>query len=716
MSLWRRQKIAKTPLFLQMESVECGAASLGMILGYYGAYYSLETLRGLCSISRDGVKASAILRVAQQLGLEGQGLKKERIDDLKTLTFPLIVFWNFNHFLVVEGLDDQFVWINDPAQGRYKLTHAAFSASFTGVVLTFSPGPQFQKTGEPFSIRSALKPWLKDQKWPLLFLFFTGLLLIVPGLLIPILSKLFVDHFMIERQLGWFAGLLWAMGISIMAQGALLALLRLNTLRLEMALAVSHTSQFVWKLLNLPMSFFYQRSGGEIASRLILPGRISESIANQVVGLAVQAFSASFYLVIMALYDWRLTLLVLGIVALNVGIMATFLDHQKQAIFVLGRENGKVTEAALNGIRAIETLKATGRESEFFRRITSHQIVMSNARQKLSAAQEKISLLPGLSLGICQLLLFGIGGWRAMSGELSLGSLVAFQALTIGFLKPISDLVFSTNALQQLEADLSRIRDVYLYPSAAAAPLSKETIAPFKGEIRIENLTFGYSRSDAPLIDNLTLTIPAGAHVAFIGESGSGKSTLAKLLCGLYTPWAGQIWIDGVSLETISPEIRAELMGMVDQEIVLFEGSIRDNLKLWDDTIEDEALVIGAKDAEIHDMVSTRPHGYDAPVEEGGRNMSGGERQRLELARVLIRNPKILILDEATSALDPLVELQVDRNIKQRHVTTVHIAHRLSTIRDSHLIVLLDKGKIIAQGTHDALLSDPAYARLVNSQ
>lgn len=596
MPIWNRPKIAKTPLFLQMESVECGAASLGMILGFYGAYYSLETLRAACSISRDGVKASTIVNVARQFGLTANGFKKETIDDLKSLTFPFIVFWNFNHFLVVEGLDSKWVWLNDPAQGRYKVSHPVFNASFTGVVLAMEPGEAFKKTGEPFRIHRALIPWLRDQKAPLLYLVLAGLMVIVPGLLIPVLSKLFVDHFMIERQVGCLSGLLWAMGISVAAQGALLALMKIATIRLEMAMAVQNTSQFVWKLLNLPISFFNQRSGGEIASRLVLPGRISEAIANQVVSLAVQLFSASFYLIAMTIYDWRLTGLVITIVLVNGGVLLKFLESQKQAIFILGRESGKVTEAGLNGIRAIETLKATGRESEFFRRISSHQSIMNNARQRLSTAQEKISLLPGLSIGVTQLLIVAFGGWRAMNGELSLGSLVAFQALAIGFLKPVSDLIFSSNALQQLEADLSRIRDIYLYPDTpSTARKADADITTAKGEIKIQNLTFGFSHSDPPLIDNLSLTIPAGRHTAFIGESGSGKSTLAKLLCGLYTPWSGQILIDDTPIESLSPQYRAELIGMVDQEIVLFEGSIRENLRMWDSTIDDEALVKGQK-------------------------------------------------------------------------------------------------------------------------
>ncbi len=711
--------VHKTPLFFQMEGVECGAASLGMILGYFGAHHTLRELRDVCYVSRDGVKASTILKAAESFGLVGDAHK---VDSLEVFfgedRFPCIIFWKFFHFLVVEGFKNNYVYVNDPAIGRYRMTREEFDLGFTGIVLTFRPSAQFKRQSQATSFVTRIRFWFQGCSSALWYLVFIGVGMIIPALLIPALLELFVDRYLIDGQVAWRFGLILAFGVTLFGQAVLLVLMRYFSLRLERGMAVRFSRKLVRALLRLPMRFFSQRFPGDLAFRVLLPERISGALGIIVVGFLVQILCAVFYLVLMGAYDIKLMLVTLVLAALSMVALWQSIRLGGAILHHVGKETSRLNELNLTALSSIHTLKATGREMEFFQQWSGQQARVLSYSQTLSLTNERLDILPMVTQGIVQLAIFGFGGYLAMHGEISLGRLVAFQSLALAFFKPITDLLFSIHQFQQLGIDLARSEDVLHQPESEFVDIAYPVVheSDFTGELIVKGLTFGYQRREAPLISQFDLTVPSGSRVAIVGASGSGKSTVAKLIAGLYSPWEGQILVDGVDLFTLDPAFRSQLIGVVDQDMVFFDGSIRDNMTLWDHSIMDEAVILAAKDAQLHHEILRREGGYDAMLIGGAKSLSGGQRQRLEIARVLARAPKILIMDEATSALDPLVEFEVDQAIRRRRCTVIIIAHRLSTIRDADHIVVLDKGVVVASGTHESLMAHPYYATLVRSE
>ncbi len=711
-----KSTIHRTPLFFQMEGVECGAASLGMILGYFGSHHTLRALREVCGVSRDGVKASTILKAGETFGLKGKAQKVETLSAFYKTKFPCIVFWKFCHFLVVEGHKNGRIYLNDPAMGRYTISESEFDEAFTGIVLTFEPGETFVRNSQVLSWGSRLQFWFDRYTRSITYLVVAGILMVLPALLIPALLELFVDQYMIQSQVSWRLGIIMAFGLTLVAQASLMVLMRYHSLKLEKAMTIRFTSQMIWDLLRLPIRFFSQRFSGDLAARALLPEQISASLSSIVVGFSIQLICILFYIILMWAYEWRLMLVTLTLALASIGALWWSLRSSRAVLHHIGVETGTLDQLSLTSLTSIHTLKATGREVEFFQQWAGQQAKVIQHHQTMALANERLDILPLLTQGIVQLFIFGFGGFLAMKGEISLGRLVAFQSLALAFFKPVSDLLFSVHNFQQLGMDISRSEDILYQPELSQDLQAGTQHNNAQGQIVLNNISFGYHRREAPLLQNLTLTIPAGVRVAIIGGSGSGKSTIAKLIAGLYTPWEGEVLIDGHPLDTLDAEFRSKFIGVVDQDLTFFSGSIRDNISLWNPTISDEAIVSAAKDAAIHDDISRRKGGYDAPVFEGAKDLSGGQRQRLEIARVLARNPQILILDEATSALDPIVELQVDQNIRKRACTTIVIAHRLSTIRDAHTIIVMDGGKMVAKGTHEELMQDPTYANLVKAE
>ena len=711
-----QSSIRRTPLFFQMESVECGAASLGMILGYFGAHYPLRDLREVCGVSRDGIKASTLLKAGQHFGLMGKAQKMADMATFLKASFPCIVFWKFNHFLVVEGLRHGRVYLNDPAMGRYSLPEAEFDEGFTGIVLSFTPGEGFVKNSQMNSWVGRLRFWFKDYTRSLLYLVVTGVLMVLPALLIPALLELFVDSYVVQNQWAWRTGILVAFGVTLTVQAILMLCMRYFSLRLERAMVIRFSSEMMWTLLRLPMRFFAQRFSGDLAARTVLPERISTSLASLGVGFTIQLACTVFYVALMGAYEWRLMLVTLALAIVSLLGLGWSLRAGRAVLHYIGVEAGKLDQLCLTSLTSIHTLKATGRELDFFQQWAGQQAKVIRHHQTLALSNERLDILPLLTQGVVQLFIFGFGGFLAMKGEISLGRLVAFQSLALAFFKPVSDLLFSIHQFQQLGMDLARSEDV-LYQAELGAELGPGIVpTTVEGTVELRDVTFGYHRREPALLQNISLVVPAGARVAIIGGSGSGKSTIARLISGLYAPWEGEVLIDGQPLLSLDAGFRSRLIGVVDQDMAFFAGSIRDNLTLWDPEISDEAVVAATKDAELHADISRREGGYDGLLSEGARSLSGGQRQRLEIARVLAREPKILILDEATSALDPVVELAVDTHIRKRGCTTIVIAHRLSTIRDAHTIVVLDKGQIVAMGTHEALMQNAYYAQLVRAE
>ncbi|HEX9944653.1 MAG TPA: NHLP family bacteriocin export ABC transporter peptidase/permease/ATPase subunit [Thermoanaerobaculia bacterium] len=713
----------RTPTVLQMEAVECGAAALGIVLAHFGRWVPLEELRIACGVSRDGSKASNVVKAARQYGLEAKGYKKEP-QSLRTTRPPMILHWNFNHFVVLEGFGKKGkVHLNDPGGGPRVVTEEELDQAFTGVVLTFQPGPQFEKRGEPPSLIPALRSRLAGARSALAFVLLVGLALVIPGLVIPVFSKVFIDSVLLENRRDWLPPLLWGMGLTALVMGALTWIQQSYLLRLETRMAVGGSSRFLWHVLRLPSEFFSQRFAGDISSRVAINDRVAQLLSRDLATNALGTLMIVFFALILFQYDAVLTLVGIGIVSLNVAALRWVSRKRVDGNRRLAQDQGKLTGTAIGGLQTIETLKATGGESDLFTRWAGYQAKVVNGRQELERYTQILDAVPPLLSAVNTALILGIGGHRVMNGDMTLGGLVAFQLLMGLFIAPVNRLVSLGGKLQTVEGDMNRLDDVLRYridPAVDSGPGEVPAAGePVKlaGFLELRNVSFGYSRLDPPLIEGLSLTLRPGSRVALVGGSGSGKSTIARLVTGLYRPWEGEILFDGRSRSEVPPGVLTNSLAAVDQNVFLFEGTVRENLTLWDSTIPLPEVVAAAKDACIHEDVAARPGGYESPVEEGGANWSGGQRQRLEIARALVGRPTVLVLDEATSALDPTTESRIDEALRRRGCTCLIVAHRLSTIRDADEIIVLERGKVVQRGTHDVLKGvEGPYARLISAE
>ncbi len=721
-----------------MEAVECGAASLAKVLAYHGLFVPLEELREACGVSRDGSKASNMMKAARRYGLVAKGYKREP-GSLKQVPGPMIVHWNFNHFLVLEGFRKGRVYLNDPSAGPRVISEQEFDEAFTGVVLTFEPGPDFEKGGGKRSLSSALRSRLEGSGEAVIYVVVAGLALVLPGLIIPTFAKIFVDDVLVGGARSWIRPLILGMGVAALIVATLTWLQQSHLLRLETKLAASTSGRFFWHVLRLPFKFFTQRFGGEIGSRVAINDKVARMLSAELATTMLSVVMVVFYAVLMIQYDVLLTVIGITIAGINILALKFVARKRKDANQQLLQERGKLLGVAMGGLQTIETLKASGSEMDFFTRWSGYHAKTINAQQQLGVYSQVLAVVPPLLLGINVALILGFGALRIMDGEMSMGMLVAFQSLMLSFVKPVNDMVALGGKYQEVEGDMNRIDDVLMYqpdrPSelchpdvsaieegsnGAARDVGSRTIASsaaattLQGFLELKDVTFGYSPLDEPLIESFNLSLKPGARVALVGGSGSGKSTVAKLVCGLFEPWSGEIRFDGIPRRHIPPALLNSSFAFVDQDIFLFGGTIRENLTLWDETIQEADVIQAAKDASIHEVIAARSHGYNSTVEEGGRNFSGGQRQRLEIARALAGNPSILVLDEATSALDAATEKLIDDRLRCRGCTMLVVAHRLSTIRDADEIIVLDGGHVAQRGTHENLMADGGlYARLI---
>ncbi|MCS3727932.1 NHLP family bacteriocin export ABC transporter peptidase/permease/ATPase subunit [Bradyrhizobium betae] len=711
--------IKKTPTILQMEAAECGAACLAMVLAFHGRWVPLEQLRVECGVSRDGSKASNVVRAARRFGLSAKGFRQE-LATLRSAPTPCIIHWNFNHFVVLDGIEEKYAYINDPAFGRRRIGIDELDRSFTGVVLTMEPDAGFVPQGsKPGGLRLLVRE-LRGSKAAVGLLVLLSFVMVIPGLVAASFSKIFIDDILIQHLTGWLRPLLVGMAITALIRTILTLLQQSLLLRLQTKLSVVMISRFLWRVMALPMEFFTQRHAGDIATRVAANEQIARLLAGGIAANVLNLTSVVFFAAAMAIYDVWLAAICIGLSLLNV--LSLRLSHRRRGDLSRGlsQERGKSLGAVVSIVRSIETIKASGLEDEAFGQWSGIQAKVLNAERDLASSSIMLDMIPTLISGMTMTAILILGGLRVIEGSLTLGSLVAFQSLMASFSEPVATLVNQAGGFQLIRGALDRLEDVYNYPlgdSPKDDASSQQFPAKLAGRIELRNVQFGYSLLEPPLIADLSIAVSPGSRVALVGASGSGKSTLGRLICGLNKPWAGEILIDGAPLQDVPPNILANSIAYVDQDIFLFEGTVRDNLTLWDRTVPDVDLTRALKDGEIQDEIAIRAGNYESYVNEGGTNFSGGQRQRIEIARALVGRPSIVVLDEATAALDPVTEKAIDDNLRRSGCTCIIIAHRLSTIRDCDEIVVLRQGKVAERGTHETLLAlGGEYARLVSQE
>jgi NHLM bacteriocin system ABC transporter peptidase/ATP-binding protein len=689
-----------------MEETECGAAALKMVLGHFGSFVPIEELRATCRVSRDGATALNIVQAAREYGLETTGRQADAAQ-LRDLPMPAIVFWRRRHFLVVEGFRRGRVHLNDPAGGRRAIPEDEFAAAYSGVALTFAPGPDFQRRtdGREHFLRELAAP-LATSRAAIALAATAGLALVVPTLIASFVAGMFVQQILAEHRDDLLGELLVLMALAVVLTIALTVLQQQALLRLQIRLALRMTTDFVWHLLRLPVTFFDQRQPGLLVNRVSINGQLAQLLAGEAATAATNIVAALVYGAVMIVISPPLAAVSIVLALVNVAVLRAVarrrVDGSQQVLTLQTRLGGR----SIHGLGAIETIKARGDEASFFRTLSGLQAAQLNAEQQVGVPTNVLNALPQLLTLLNTVAVLGLGGLLVIDGHLQLGPLVSFQILSAGFLAPVNALSGIAAQLQTAHAQLTQLDDVRRSPVDPHAPgggAEGALATPPRGRLELRDVRFGYLPGGEPLIDGLSLTMEPGARVALVGTTGSGKSTVGNLVAGLYEPWSGEILFDGRPREAYTRRAFTTGVAKVDQSIFLFDGTVADNLRLWDETLARAALVQAARDAAIHDELVTRSGGYDAAVAEGGRNFSGGQAQRLEIARALAGDPALLILDEATSALDTETEERIDQALRRRGISCLIIAHRLSTIRDCDEILVLREGAVVQRGRHDEL-------------
>jgi len=719
----KQAKPVKSPTVLQMESVECGAAALSIILSYFGKFVPLEKLRIACGVSRDGLKATNIIKAAREFGLEAKGYAKS-IEKVMQIETPAIIFWNFNHFLVLEGFAKNKVYLSDPAQGRYHVTYQEFDDAYTGVVLTFKPTDHFEKGNEKRGLAASLASRILNSKLSITYIFLVSLFLVIPGLVIPSFIQVFIDKYLVNGHSDFVMPLLLIMTAVLIINAALVYLQQYYLLKLETKLALTTSSKFLWHVFHLPISFFTQRHSGEIGNRVSLNDKVAKLLSGDLANAVLNIVIVIFYALLMFSYDVPLTLIGICMAGLNVIALKYVSRARKDGSRVLGNETGILLGTTTSGISMIETLKASGRENDFFTKWIGYLAKVMNAQQALGWLTIRLNVLPPLITSLTTTFILGLGALRIMDGEMTLGALVSFTYLMGNFISPVNQLISVGTMLHETESDMGRIDDVMNYEldrqfktNEATAGNDAGSHSKLVGYFEMRDVTFGYNTTMAPLIENFNLKLKPGSRVALVGGSGSGKSTVAKIASGLFPLWSGELYFDGKPKSEIPRHVITNSLAVIDQEVLVFSGTIKENISFWDSIIPDKHVIQSARDAAIHDIISVRKDAYDSSVTEGGANFSGGQRQRLEIARALVTNPSILIMDEATSALDPTAEKIVMDNIKKRGCTCLIVAHRLSTIIDCDEIIVMEYGKVVERGTHQELINKHGvYAHLIETK
>ncbi len=730
----KRNNPAKVPVILQMEALECGAASLCMIMAYYNKWVPLEKVRADCGVSRDGSNADNISKAAENYGLQVKAKRYSAGLLKKVGEFPCIVWWNYNHFLVLNGFKNNKAVLNDPAMGQISVSIDEFDSSYSGVCLFFKPGDDFTADGKRESTFGFIMERMRGNIAILALIILVTAFSVLAGVIIPVSSYVYSDEILIGNNYELLQVILILFGVLILYQLICRIFGRVITCRAAGKSAVSSNVSFLWHILRMPVGFFSQRYAGDLTARQSENDDVAKTLVSQLAPVAIQIVLLIFYVAVMVNYSINLTLI--GIVTAIVNLfIAGWISHKRMEISrVQSRDEGKVTGITISGIDMIETIKASGAENGFFERWAGYQALAVRSKTAFESVNQCLGPLPVFVQQISSAIVLAMGAWLIMEGYMTQGSFLAFQSMLTSFFNPVNELISAGQSIQEMRSSMERIGDVMKYPVEISDSYSEdnsnngdgsffrkaerktENIQKLSGSVELKDVTFGYSPLEEPLIKNFSLTLKPGSRVALVGGSGSGKSTVAKLIAGLYEPWSGSITFDEKLRSQIPREVFTASVSMVDQEVTMFADTIENNIKMWDTTVESYDMILAARDADIHDDILKRSGGYRSVIKENGKDLSGGQRQRIEIARALAGDPSIIIMDEATSALDTKTEFQVTEAIKNRGITCLVVAHRLSAIRDCDEIVVLDRGVVAERGNHEELMKKNGhYSRLVTT-
>ena len=714
--------VAKVPVIMQMEALECGAACLAMVMAYYEKWVPLEQVRVDCGVSRDGSNAKNVLVAARSYGFVANGYRFEPNDFKKNGKFPCIIHWNFNHFVVLNGFKKDKAILNDPARGTYAVSMEEFDKAFTGICLMIEPGENFVPGGKPKSVWKFAASRLKGTGTAIAFVVLSSLITVLIDIIRPGFSRVFMDRLLTGQNPDWFYPFLTGLTMLSLIQIFVSAVQTVYSNKLNGKMAVVGNMTFLWKVLHMPMEFFSQRMAGDIQNRQNSNAGIAGSLINTFAPLVLNFIMMMFYLVVMIRYSWVLTLVGVSSIVVNMLLSRIISAKRVNLSRVQMRDSAKLNSATVAGIEMIETIKSSGAENGYFEKWAGYQASVNTQSVKFTKANLYLTMLPTLVSTLTGTAVLMLGVYFAMKGSFTVGMIMAFQGFLSSFSTPASSLISAGQSVMEMRTAMERIEDVMQYPSDVCYENQSEAVdetvsyAKLKGNIELRNVTFGYSRLAEPLIRDFNMTLRPGERVAFVGASGCGKSTISKLISGLYQPWSGEILFDGKPISQIDRSVFTGSLAVVDQDVILFEDSIANNIKMWDDSIEDFEMILAARDAQIHEDIMQRDGGYRYKLSEGGKDLSGGQRQRMEIARVLAQDPTIIIMDEATSALDAKTEYEVVNAIRDRGITCIVVAHRLSTIRDCDEIIVMEQGRVVERGTHDELYAKCGkYTELISN-